>query len=155
MQTDSSSIRQILGNELSITQQQVDAFMSLYDEGNTVPFIARYRKEATSGLDDVQLRLLETRLIYLRELNTRRSAILKSLTEQKKLTSQLKNQIEACVNKTALELLYAPYKSKRVSKGTLAVEAGIEPLADKLWFHQEVDREQLSKKYIDASKGFK
>lgn len=154
MNSDSHAIKQLLADELSIFPQQVDAFITLYDDGNTVPFIARYRKEATSGLDDVQLRLLETRLNYLRELTTRRSAILKSLTEQKKLTPQLKKQIEECVNKTALELLYAPFKSKRVSKGAVAIEAGIEALADKLWFQHEADRELLAGKYINTDKGF-
>ena len=154
MTSENSSIKQLLASELSISPEQVDAFITLYDDGNTVPFIARYRKEATSGLDDVQLRLLETRLNYLRELNTRRSAILKSLAEQKKLSSQLKKQLAECVNKTALELLYAPFKSKRVSKGAVAIEAGLEPLADKLWFQHEADRELFAGKYINVNKGF-
>ena len=95
---DNTSISQLLSHELSITTDQVNSFISLYDDGNTVPFIARYRKEATNGLDDIQLRLLETRLTYLRELMLRRSAILKSLTEQEKLSNALKQQINNCLN---------------------------------------------------------
>ncbi|MFT6985991.1 MAG: hypothetical protein ACJAT7_001812, partial [Psychromonas sp.] len=154
MNVNAAKIKQQLASELSITLNQVDAFVTLYDDGNTVPFIARYRKEATSGLDDSQLRLLETRLIYLRELTVRRIAILKSLTEQDKLSLQLKNQIESCVNKSALELLYLPFKSKRISKGRLAIEAGLEPLADKLWYQDSVDKALLARKYVNAAKGF-
>ncbi len=154
MSSDSRAVKQTLAGELGITQAQVDAFIGLYDDGNTVPFIARYRKEATAGLNDVQLRLLETRLIYLRELTARRSAIIKSLTEQHKLSAPLQKQILACTNKSALELLYAPFKSKRVSKGALAIAAGIEPLADKLWFEHEADNALLARKYINTDKGF-
>jgi len=149
-----TNIKQQLADELSITVKQVEAFTALYDDGNTVPFIARYRKEATSGLDDNQLRLLETRLIYLRELTVRRTAILKSLTEQDKLSPQLKHQIESCVNKSALELLYLPFKSKRISKGTLAIAAGLEPLADKLWYQESADNSLLAKKYLSPKQGF-
>lgn len=148
------NINQQLAGELSITIHQVEAFVALYDDGNTVPFIARYRKEATSGLDDSQLRLLETRLIYLRELTLRRTAILKSLSEQNKLSPQLKKQIDGCVSKSALELLYLPFKSKRISKGTLAIEAGLEPLADKLWYQENADKALLARNYINAEKGF-
>lgn len=151
---DNTSISQLLSHELSITTDQVNSFISLYDDGNTVPFIARYRKEATNGLDDIQLRLLETRLTYLRELMLRRSAILKSLTEQEKLSNALKQQINNCLNKTELEQLYAPFKSKRISKGTLAIEAGLAPLADKLWFQADSDKEQLASKYINVKQGF-
>ena len=154
MNLDLQEIKQTLANELAITEQQVTAFITLYDDGNTVPFIARYRKEATFGLDDIQLRSLETRLTYLRELTARRAVILKNLIEQDKLTRQLKQQIEVCINKTELELLYAPFKSKRISKGTLAIEAGIEPLADKLWFQHGTDKERLAKQYLNVKKDF-
>ena len=147
-------IKDTLASELSISTKQVNAFISLYDQGNTVPFIARYRKEATEGLDDVQLRRLETRLLYLRELDLRRSAILKSMIEQHKLSEPLEKQISTCISKTELELLYAPYKSKRISKSDLAIEAGLEPLADKLWFNDDTDKTILAKKFIHAKKGF-
>jgi len=144
-------INKQLAHELTISEQQVSAFINLYDEGNTVPFIARYRKEQTKGLDDTQLRLLETRLTYLRELDTRRSAILKSLTEAGKLTSQLNAQILQSNNKTGLEQLYLPFKSKRLNKAHAAIEAGLEPLADKLWFQPESDKQRLSKSYLCVS----
>lgn len=142
------NITKQLAQELSISSQQVDAFIDLYDEGNTVPFIARYRKEKTSGLDDNQLRSLETRLNYLRELETRRVAILKLLADAGKLNTSLTDKINQCLSKTDLEQLYLPFKSKRISKAQLAINAGIEPLADKLWFQPESDQKQLSKQYI-------
>ena len=142
------AINKKLSLELSVTEQQVSTFISLYDEGNTVPFIARYRKEATKGLDDTQLRLLETRLGYLRDLETRRTAIIKALTEAEKLTPQLNNLINTTESKSELEQLYLPYKSKRVSKAKIAIENGLEPLADKLWFQPESDKNQLAKLFI-------
>jgi len=155
MKSNIQTIKQTLATELSVTCKQVEAFVTLFDEGNTVPFIARYRKEATAGLNDSQLRLLETRLIYLRELSTRRSVIIKALTEQQKLSAQLERQIAECVSKSALEQLYLPFKSKRISKGALAAAAGLEALADKLWFDNELDRKLVAGKYINAGKGFK
>lgn len=137
-----------LALELTISEQQVSAFITLYDDGNTVPFIARYRKEVTKGLDDKQLRLLENRLTYVRELDTRRCAILKALTESEKLTSSLSYKINQSVSKTVLEQLYLPFKSKRLNKALIAIEAGLEPLADKLWFQPESDKLRLSKSYI-------
>ncbi|WP_028863589.1 Tex family protein [Psychromonas aquimarina] len=154
MNSNVSSIISQLAAESAVTTAQVNAFVSLYDDGNTVPFIARYRKEATNGLDDVQLRLLETRLTYLRELEMRRNAVLKALSEQGNLTDKLKGQINAAPDKTTLEDLYQPFKSKRISKGQLAIDAGLEPLADKLWFHNETDVDCLAKRYINSSKGF-
>jgi uncharacterized protein len=139
-----------LANELSISDQQVNAFISLYDEGNTVPFIARYRKEKTKGLDDSQLRRLETRLNYCRDLDTRRAAILKLLSESGKLNASLTEKINQSISKTDLEQLYLPFKSKRVTKAQQAINAGIEPLADKLWFQPESDQNQLSKQFICA-----
>jgi uncharacterized protein len=137
-----------LALELTISEQQVSAFITLYDDGNTVPFIARYRKEMTKGLDDKQLRLLENRLTYMRELNIRRGAILKALTESEKLTSSLSDKINQSVSKSVLEQLYLPFKSKRLNKAQLAIEAGLEPLADKLWFQPDSDKLRLSKSYI-------
>ena len=119
--------------EIRVTPAQVQAAVELLDSGATVPFIARYRKEATNGLDDIQLRELEARLSYLRELAERRVAVLKSIDEQGKLTDALRAAIAAAPTKQELEDLYLPFKQKRRTKGQMAREAGIEPLADKLW----------------------
>ncbi|PKG38402.1 Tex family protein [Psychromonas sp. Urea-02u-13] len=140
-----------LALELTISEQQVNTFITLYDDGNTVPFIARYRKEITKGLDDKQLRSLESRLIYGRELATRRSAILKALTESGKLTASLSEKIQQSTSKTLLEQLYLPFKSKRVNKAQLAIDAGLESLADKLWFQPDSDQQRVSKQYICAA----
>jgi uncharacterized protein len=118
-----------IANELGVKSTQVLATVALLDEGATVPFIARYRKEATGGLDDVQLRLLAERLGYLRELEERRAAILLSIDEQKKLTPELRASIEAADSKQRLEDLYLPYKPKRRTKAQIARQAGLEPLA--------------------------
>lgn len=125
-------IRQ-LAAEIKVGEHQVKAAVDLLDGGATVPFIARYRKEATDGLDDVQLRELEARLAYLRELEERRAAVRKSIEEQGKLTPELRVAIDAAPTKQELEDLYLPYKPKRRTKGQMAREAGIEPLADKLF----------------------
>ena len=125
-------IRQ-LASEIKVGEHQVKAAVDLLDGGATVPFIARYRKEATDGLDDIQLRELEARLSYLRELEDRRAAVLKSIEEQGKLTPELRAAIDAAPTKQELEDLYLPYKPKRRTKGQMAREAGIEPLADKLY----------------------
>ncbi len=119
--------------EIRVTAAQVQAAVELLDSGATVPFIARYRKEATNGLDDIQLRELEARLSYLRELAERRVAILKAIDEQGKLTDALRAAIAAAPTKQELEDIYLPFKQKRRTKGQMAREAGIEPLADKLW----------------------
>lgn len=124
------SFCRIIAGEIQARPEQVDAAVRLLDEGNTVPFIARYRKEITGGLDDTQLRNLETRLSYLRELEERRQAILKSISEQGKLTDDLAKAINATLSKTELEDLYLPYKPKRRTRGQIAIEAGLEPLAD-------------------------
>ncbi|MDP6189844.1 MAG: Tex family protein, partial [Gammaproteobacteria bacterium] len=118
--------------QLAVQVWQVDAAIKLLDEGSTVPFIARYRKEATGTLDDTQLRTLEERLGYLRDLDQRRATVLKSIAEQGKLTPELESAIQAADNKTRLEDLYLPYKPKRRTKAQIAIEAGLEPLADKL-----------------------
>lgn len=125
-------IRQ-LAAEIKVGEHQVKAAVDLLDGGATVPFIARYRKEATDGLDDIQLRELEVRLSYLRELEDRRAAVLKSIDEQGKLTPELRAAIDAVPTKQELEDLYLPFKPKRRTKGQMAREAGIEPLADKLF----------------------
>ncbi|MGA1287046.1 MAG: Tex family protein [Rubrivivax sp.] len=122
-----------IATELQVRPAQVRAAVDLLDGGATVPFIARYRKEATAGLDDAQLRDLETRLGYLRELEDRRATVLQSIAEQGKLTPELQAAIEAAQTKQALEDLYLPYKPRRRTKGMIAREAGIEPLADRLF----------------------
>nr|MBA3623603.1 RNA-binding transcriptional accessory protein [Methylibium sp.] len=122
-----------LATELKVRAAQVKAAVDLLDGGATVPFIARYRKEATDNLDDTQLRDLEARLSYLRELEERRAAVIKSIDEQGKLSAELRAAIDAAPTKQELEDLYLPYKPKRRSKATIAREAGLEPLADRLF----------------------
>ncbi|HIF9130140.1 TPA: Tex family protein [Photobacterium damselae] len=149
-----NSINQLIASELNVRLEQINAAVSLLDDGNTVPFVARYRKEVTGGLDDTQLRNLESRLGYLRELDDRRKVILKSISEQNKLTPQLEAEINQADSKTRLEDLYLPYKPKRRTKGQIAIEAGIEPLADLLWQHPDTDPEIAAHNHIDADKGF-
>src|ERR1700734_368927 len=126
------SIEQRIAQDIAAKTEQVQAAVDLLDGGATVPFIARYRKEATGGLDDTQLRLLEERLRYLRELEERRAAILASITEQNKMTDELAERINAADTKARLEDLYLPYKPKRRTKAQIARENGLEPLADLL-----------------------
>ena len=145
-------ISQIIAAELTVQPQQILAAIQLLDDGNTIPFIARYRKEATGGLDDTQLRHFETRLIYLRELEERRQTILKSIEEQGKLTDELRDKIHATQSKTELEDLYLPYKPKRRTKGQIAIEAGLEPLADLLWSEPKNDPELTALSFVDAEK---
>ncbi|QOL50723.1 Tex family protein [Massilia litorea] len=142
------SIEQRLAIELAAKPAQVAAAIALLDEGATVPFIARYRKEATGGLDDIQLRLLEERLRYLRELEDRRSAIIASITEQNKMTPELLQQIALAEDKTRLEDLYLPYKQKRRTKAQIAVEAGLAPLADDLLNDPARNPEEEAAKYL-------
>lgn len=146
-------ISQIIAAELTVQPQQILAAIQLLDDGNTIPFIARYRKEATGGLDDTQLRHFETRLIYLRELEDRRQTILKSIEEQGKLTDELRDKIHATQSKTELEDLYLPYKPKRRTKGQIAIEAGLEPLANLLWNESKNDPESTALSFVDAEKG--
>ncbi|CQJ37551.1 Tex family protein [Yersinia enterocolitica] len=143
----------IIASEIQARPEQVIAAISLLDEGNTVPFISRYRKEVTGGLDDTQLRQLESRLGYLRELEDRRQTILKSIEDQGKLTEQLASAINGTMSKTELEDLYLPYKPKRRTRGQIAIEAGLEPLADSLWNDPQQDPEQVALAYVDADKG--
>ena len=147
-------ISQTIAAELNVQPNQIFAAIQLLDDGNTIPFIARYRKEVTGGLDDTQLRHFETRLIYLRELEERRQTILKSIEEQGKLTDELRDKILQTESKTELEDLYLPYKPKRRTKGQIAVEAGLEPLADLLWNEPNHDPETTASDYINAEKGF-
>ncbi|MDO9951659.1 Tex family protein [Glaesserella parasuis] len=146
-------ISQIIAAELAVRSEQIFAAMTLLDEGNTIPFIARYRKEVTGGLDDTQLRHFETRLLYLRELNDRRQTILKSIEEQGKLTDELREKIEQTQSKTELEDLYLPYKPKRRTRGQIAIEAGLESLADSLWNDPSQVPETVAEAYVDAEKG--
>jgi uncharacterized protein len=149
------TIAQRIAEELNIREQQVTATIKLLDEGATVPFISRYRKEVTDGLDDIQLRSLNERLDYLRELDSRRSAILKAIEEQEKLTPELTRAINEADTKTRLEDLYRPFKQKRRTKGQIAIEAGIEPLADSLFNNPTLDPETEAKQYINTDEIFK
>lgn len=149
----SQAICRMIAQELNVRPEQVNAAVTLIDDGNTVPFIARYRKEVTGGLDDTQLRTLDSRLSYLREMDDRRQTILKSIQEQGKLTPELEQEIIQADSKTRLEDLYLPYKPKRRTKGQIAIEAGLEPLADMLWNHPQTEPESEASKYLDANKG--
>ena len=141
------SIASRLAKSLNIREIQVVNTIKLLDEGATVPFIARYRKEVTDSLDDTQLRNLVEKLTYLRELDERRETILKSITEQGKLTTELEVAILAADNKTTLEDLYLPYKQKRRTKAQIAREAGLEPLALEILNNQDIAVEILAEKY--------
>jgi protein Tex len=152
-------MQKILGQlaiEIKIRPEQVQAAVSLLDGGATVPFIARYRKEVTGGLDDIQLRELEYRLGYLRELEERRATVLKSIADQGKLTPELQLTLEQAATKQDLEDLYLPFKPKRRTKGMIAKEAGIEPLADALWANPSLDPQGEAQAYLkpaDAIEG--
>lgn len=148
-----TSITQTLAQELNVAPSQVSTAVTLLDDGNTVPFIARYRKEATQGLNDSQLRTLETRLVYLRELDARRDTILKSIDEQGKLTERLRRDIVAAESKNRMEDLYLPYKPKRRTKGQIAIEAGLAPLADTLWNDPSQTPEATAVSFVAPDKG--
>ncbi|HEY0836290.1 MAG TPA: Tex family protein [Azospirillum sp.] len=147
------SISQRIADELQVREAQVAATIKLLDEGSTVPFIARYRKEATGGLDDTQLRTLDERLGYLRELEDRRATILASVQEQGKLTPELETQLRLADTKTRLEDLYLPFKPKRRTKAQIAREAGLEPLADRLLGDPTKVPEAEAASFVDADKG--
>ena len=142
-----------IAEQISATERQVEAAVRLLDEGATVPFIARYRKEATGGLDDTQLRTLEERLHYLRELEERRAVILGSIAEQGKLAPELEQAVQAAQTKTDLEDLYLPYKPKRRTKAQIAREAGLEVLADALLQDPMREPEEAAAAYVDPEKG--
>ncbi len=143
-----------IAEEIGARREQVIAAVALLDEGATVPFISRYRKEVTGGLDDIQLRLLDERLSYLRELEDRRSAILASIDEQGKLTPELAGQIHSAETKQSLEDLYLPYKPKRRTKAQIAREAGLAPLAEALLADPTLTPEAEAERYINADAGF-
>jgi uncharacterized protein len=146
-------INQRIADELNVRAEQVSATVALLDEGATVPFIARYRKEKTGGLDDTQLRTLFERLGYLRELEDRRATVLKSIDEQGKLTPELARAVNGAATKVELEDIYAPYKPKRRTKAQIAREAGLEPLADALLGNPSLDPATEAAKFIAADKG--
>ncbi len=146
-------ISQTIADEIGARPEQATAAITLLDEGATVPFIARYRKEVTGGLDDTQLRTLETRLTYLRELEDRRAAILSSIDEQGKLGDDLRADIEVADSKARLEDLYLPYKPKRRTRAQIAREAGLEPLADGLIEDPTRAPEDFAAQFVDADKG--
>ncbi|HQX91166.1 MAG TPA: Tex-like N-terminal domain-containing protein, partial [Thermomonas sp.] len=142
-----------IASEISAQPAQVLAAVALLDEGATVPFIARYRKEVTGGLDDTQLRNLETRLTYLREMEDRRASILASIEDQGKLSDALRAEILAADSKSRLEDLYLPYKQKRRTRAQIAREAGLEPLADGLIQDPTQVPEEFAASFVDAKKG--
>ncbi|MDQ3205927.1 MAG: RNA-binding transcriptional accessory protein, partial [Pseudomonadota bacterium] len=146
-------IAHAIAEEIGAQPAQAQAAIALLDEGATVPFIARYRKEVTGGLDDIQLRNLETRLTYLRELEDRRATVLASIDEQGKLTAELRADIEGADSKARLEDLYLPYKPKRRTKAQIAREAGLEPLADGLLADPSLTPEVFATGFVDADKG--
>ncbi|MGM0772359.1 Tex family protein [Marinobacter sp.] len=148
-----NSIIRRIADELGVREQQVNATVEMLDGGATVPFIARYRKEITGSLDDSQLRNLEDRLRYLRELEDRRATILNSIEEQGRLTDELRASIDAADAKNRLEDLYLPYKPKRRTKAQIAREAGLEPLADALYDDPTLDPEQIAQGYLNAEAG--
>lgn len=145
-----------IASELDVRPQQVQAVIDLLDDGNTVPFIARYRKEQHGSLDDTQIRTIESRLVSLRNLDERRAAVLKSIEEQGRLTDKLKKAIDEAETMVDLEDLYRPYKQKRKTRASVAKEKGLQPLAD-LILAQEIDHplEQEAEKFIDEEKGVK
>jgi uncharacterized protein len=153
MTNTSKQIAKLIADELAVNQHQIEAAVELLDEGATVPFISRYRKEVTGGLDDSQMRTLEERLRYLRELEERRTAIIKSISEQDKLTPKLEADLLSATTKNRLEDLYLPFKPKRRTKGQIAIEAGLEPLADALYNDPSLEPEQQATDYINAEQG--
>ncbi len=148
-----AKIAATIADDIAAQAAQVSAAVALLDEGATVPFIARYRKEVTGGLDDTQLRTLETRLIYLREMEARRAAIIQSIAEQGKLSDELRTELEAADSKARLEDLYLPYKPKRRTRAQIAREAGLEPLADGLLADPTHEPDTFAAQFIDAEKG--
>ncbi len=148
-----TSIEETLAQELNIRAVQVKTVMDLLDEGSTIPFIARYRKERTGGLDDQQLRVLSDRLKYLVEFNERRESILKSIESQNKLSSDLSKALSEATTRAELEDIYLPYKPKRRTKAQIAKEAGLTPLADVLLENSQIDINEEAAKFIDPEKG--
>lgn len=148
------NIAKVISKELAVLEKQVDAAIKLLDEGSTVPFISRYRKEVTGGLNDEKLRTLYERLVYLRELDERKETILASIDEQGKLTKELKKQIDEAMTMVSLEDLYRPYKPKKKTRASVAKAKGLEPLAEIIWNQKAKQKiETYAKKYIDKEKG--
>src|SRR5437660_9276146 len=147
-----ANINRQIAEELGVREQHVEATVALLDGGATVPFVARYRKEITGGLDDAQLRTLEERLNYLRELEERRAAILDSVREQGKLDAALEAAILAADSKARLEDIYLPFKPKRRTKAQIAREAGLEPLAELLLTKPETDPQAAAAGFVNADK---
>lgn len=146
---DPASINQQLATELNVSANQIAAAVELLDQGATVPFIARYRKEVTGGLDDVVLRQLEVRLLYLRELEQRRLSIIQAIEEQEKMTPELLAELKQADTKQRLEDLYAPYKPKRRTRAQIAIEAGLEPLAQQLFEDKNADPQALAESFLN------
>ena len=150
MAADNSRIAPLIASEINARAEQVNAAIALLDEGATVPFIARYRKEVTGGLDDTQLRTLAERLSYLRELNARRSSITDSITTQGKMTDDLLRKIVSATTKAELEDLYLPYKPKRRTRAEIAREKGLGPLAQAIWDNRSADPAALAQAYVQG-----
>ena len=149
-------INQKITEELNVKRWQVDAAVKLIDEGNTIPFIARYRKEATGTLDDEQLRKLFERLTYLRNLEEKKEQVLSSIEEQGKLTEELRAQITAAETLVVVEDLYRPYRPKRRTRATIAKEKGLEPLAVLITLQNaKCSLEELAQEYVDPEKDVK
>ncbi len=147
-------IAEQIAKELDVKTSQVNTAINLLDEGSTVPFIARYRKEATQGLDDNHLRHLAQRLTYLRDLAARRSVIIANIEQQGKLTPALANELNHADNKTRLEDLYLPYKPKRKTKGQIAIAAGLAPLANNIYNNWQLSPEREATAFINKAHGF-
>ena len=147
------TIAEILSQELGQKKEYVENVVTLMDEGNTIPFIARYRKEMHGAMDDTTLRALETRLTYLRSLQTRRDEVKRSIENQGKLTQELSAAIDAAVTLAEVEDLYRPYKQKRRTRGTMAREKGLAPLAEAIFAQEGQDPAKLAEDYIDPEKG--
>lgn len=154
MASVSSKLIQLLAKDCNVTTKQVEITIQLLDDGNTVPFIARYRKHLTDSLDDTQLRLLNNKLVYFRELFDRKVSIINAINKQGLLTDVIKGQIEVIIDKVTLEHFYAPFKTTRVTKAKQAEEAGLKPLSEKLWRSPKQKLALLAKPYINTLKGF-
>lgn len=143
----------IIAAELKVAEKQISATINLLDEGATVPFISRYRKELTGSLDEVQVAAIRDRVLQLRDLDKRREAILKSMTELGKLTPELEKQINEAETISLLEDIYLPYKPKRKTRASMAKEKGLEPLALEIFKQQNFDLNAAAEKFIDTEKG--
>ena len=150
MTADNARLATLIASEINARPDQVKAAVTLLDEGATVPFIARYRKEVTGGLDDTQLRTLSERLVYLRELNARRSSIVDSISGQGKMTDELMVKIMQAGTKAELEDLYLPYKPKRRTRAEIARERGLGPLAEAIWENRAADPAKLAEAYVQG-----